>query len=108
MFFVKKDSSGNIIAINSQKTKECNELIDEKILLQLTSLASSKDKTTLESISSDLSMIRVIEDLIEVLVDKSIINLTDLPGEVQKKMTERKKLRLKGALKKPGHGLIKI
>ena len=53
-------------------------------------------------------MIRVLEDLVQTLLKKSIINLTDLPKEAQQKLTAREKLRETGSLKNNNHGLIKI
>ena len=107
MFFVKVDQSGNITAINSKKTEECNQAIDAD-LLKLITQSLNKDQASIDSLASDLSMVRALEDLIEVLVHKSVINITDLPQPVQEKITERKKLRKEGSLKRPPHGLIKL
>lgn len=42
---------------------------------------------------SDLEMIRVVEDLIDVLIGKGVLRLTDLPDTVQRKLHERRQLR---------------
>jgi len=42
---------------------------------------------------SDLDMIRVLEDLIEVLTTKGVIHLSDLPQGAQTKLNQRKKAR---------------
>lgn len=42
---------------------------------------------------SDLEMIRVIEDLIELLIEKGTILITDLPEGAQEKLMQRHKLR---------------
>jgi hypothetical protein len=42
---------------------------------------------------SDIEMIRVIEDLIELLIHKQLINFTDLPDATQQKILKRKKIR---------------
>jgi hypothetical protein len=42
---------------------------------------------------SDLEMIRVYEDLIDILMAKRIILLTDFPQAAQEKIVKRKKLR---------------
>lgn len=42
---------------------------------------------------SDTEMARIIEDLIDVLVSKNIINFTDLPLPAQRKLVGRQKLR---------------
>ena len=106
MFFVKLDGSGNIVAWNTKKTEECNQPFD----INLSPIQSllTKNLSLSESIQSDLSMARVLEDLIETLVKKSVINITELPPEVQDKLTARKKLREDGSLKTDDPGLIKI
>lgn len=44
-------------------------------------------------VQSDLEMIRVIEDLIELLIQKGTILITDLPEGAQEKLMQRQKLR---------------
>ena len=41
----------------------------------------------------DLKMIRVIEDVIELLIDKNLILMTELPQEVQNQMMFKQRLR---------------
>ena len=109
MLYVKLDASGNIVACNTKKTEECNQEINIDYLNQIQSLMlSKKDLTLSRSMQSDLSMVRVLEDVIDTLVKKSIINITDLPPEVQDKLTTRKKMREHGSLKTEDPGLIKI
>ena len=42
---------------------------------------------------SDADTIRVIEDLVDVLIQKKLILLTDLPVPAQQKLTERQRIR---------------
>ena len=42
---------------------------------------------------SDLDMVRVLEDLIEVLMSKGIISITDLPPAAQSKLLNRAQAR---------------
>ena len=44
---------------------------------------------------SDLELVRVFEDLIEILIDKGVILITDLPEAAQEKLMERHRLREK-------------
>ena len=44
---------------------------------------------------SDLGIIRILEDLVDLLVAKNLIMYTDLPEDAQKKIRERKKVREK-------------
>lgn len=47
-----------------------------------------------ESLSDlDISFIRVLEDLIEVLLANGVIRLTDLPPEALEKLNQRKRVR---------------
>jgi hypothetical protein len=43
--------------------------------------------------SLDAGLIRVLEDLVDVLVARNVINITDLPGEAQHKLFARKNFR---------------
>lgn len=60
--------------------------------------ASSETQRDLAQL--DIEFIRVLEDLINVLVSKGTINLTDLPPEALAKLSQRKRVRqrLKNAL----------
>lgn len=42
---------------------------------------------------SDLEMVRVLEDLIEVLMSKGVISITDLPHAAQTKLMNRAQAR---------------
>ena len=44
-------------------------------------------------LQSDLEMIRVYEDLIDILISKRIVVLTDFPTKAQEKLVRRKRLR---------------
>lgn len=43
--------------------------------------------------SSDVALVRVLEDLINTLIDKNIIQFTDLPLVAQDKLANREKIR---------------
>ena len=44
---------------------------------------------------TDTGVIRVLDDLIDILINKNVIMLTDLPEEARQKITDRKKARHK-------------
>ena len=58
----------------------------------MSSVAPFKDYPV-ELLRSDLEMIRVSEDVVDVLISKRIICLTDLPRAAQEKLLRRKHLR---------------
>jgi hypothetical protein len=43
--------------------------------------------------SMDANLVRVLEDLVDVLIDRNVIRITDLPLEAQQKLFERKHFR---------------
>jgi len=45
----------------------------------------------------DADFVRVIEDVIDTLIVKNVINITDLPGEAQAKLFARKSFRERAA-----------
>ena len=47
----------------------------------------------LRLLKSDLAFIRVLEDLIDVLIKKNIVTITDFPEPVIKKLLERQSIR---------------
>ena len=53
-------------------------------------------------------MIRVIEDVIDILISKSLINVNDLPQSVQLKLLARKSYRKNGTFSTDGSELIQI
>lgn len=52
-------------------------------------LEEAKDQLS----SSDTETIRVIEDLVDLLIQKKLILLTDLPIAAQEKLSERQRMR---------------
>lgn len=47
---------------------------------------------------SDIQLARVLEDLISILIDRSLISFTDFPSAAQKRLNERQSLRHKNKL----------
>lgn len=47
---------------------------------------------------SDINLARVLEDLIEVLIDRDVIRFTDFPEAARKRLLERQALRRKTQL----------
>lgn len=95
MLYVERDGTGNIVAIyNSpnEKATEKKESADGEVL-DFLSDSSGEDSRKLLLSLSDKGMIRLIEDLIDLLIRKNIILFTELPEQAREKMQERSKLR---------------
>ena len=92
MTYVKRDHEGQIVALSLTESDECHEFVaqDSEELSKALIKFSSADFNLL---ASDVAMIRVIEDVIDVLISKSLINVNDLPQSVQLKLLARKSYR---------------
>ena len=107
MPYIKRGKDGSIQALSFTKSDECNELLDNEgeVIKVISSLLNNKG---LETITSDLAMVRVIEDLIGVLVARSLISISDFPQKVQLKLLARDSLRKSGNLSIGSTDLIKL
>ena len=95
MAYAKRNAAGDIIGLFNEESEEGLEQLSWKEPDVLRFLAqSSQDNETLTFLQqSDLDLVRVVEDLIELLVDKSIIMFTELPQPAQQKLLGRKRAR---------------
>ncbi len=98
MPFVHKDAAGNILAVYTEPVDGTEEVAPDdpglKAFIQknLPTAGGGVD-TGDDWVQSDLALARVIEDLIEVLIDKKVIMFTDFPAGAQKKLLDRRGLR---------------
>jgi len=95
MVFVSRNSQQKIIALYSESGDNHDEEVSissEEVITFLKSLESTAPNY-LELLQSDLEFIRVIDDLIEVLLKKKIIAITDFPKPVLSKMMTRRGIR---------------
>lgn len=94
MPFVHKDAAGNILAVYNDPVEGTHEVAADdpalKAFVQKNLPAAAAGDDWMQS---DLALARVIEDLIEVLIDKKIIMFTDFPEGAQKKLLDRRGLR---------------
>jgi len=92
MPFVQRDASGEIIAVSGARTTACTEAVavsDPALQRFLGALADGQD--TLHA--SDQDLVRVLEDLVDLLVAKGVILFTELPSSAQQKIMQRQRLR---------------
>jgi len=66
---------------------------DEELALDHPDVQAFLEVTKEQLLSSDSETIRVIEDLVDALIQKKLILLTDLPLAAQQKLTERQRIR---------------
>lgn len=92
MVYVRRDGGGKIVSISrvpeAGHPERC--AADQDDVQTFVQALVPRRSALLES---DLSLIRALEDLIDVLIHKEVLRLTDLPDSVQTKLTARRKLR---------------
>jgi hypothetical protein len=98
MLLIERDTTnGEIVAIRQGQMKpglEAASLFDEEVLAFFRSSGELELFSQLLELS-DTSIIRVLEDLIDLLIEKKLILFTELPKEAQEKIQSRKRLRTK-------------
>jgi len=86
MPYIKCNEQGAIVAIHDAAIDSSYQWIEAN---ELEVTAQAKEALT----STDQEMVRVIEDLIDLLMAKQIFVFTELPAAVQAKLNSRKRLR---------------
>lgn len=92
MPFVKRDKHGVVIAVSQEQGPGYAEELasdDPAIAAFFAGLAS--EESPLEA--SDQDLIRVLEDVVDLLIAKGLILFTDLPVDAQQKIMRRQQLR---------------
>ena len=93
MPFVKRDEHSAIVAVS--QTAQAG--FEEELPLSNPELAgflhTMEISTSIDA--TDQDFVRVLEDVVELLVDKGVILFTDLPESAQEKVMRRQQLRSK-------------
>lgn len=96
MPYVKRDGNGKIIALLDEPDGEAAEQISTTSDELTEFLSASGEKSVREFLeSTDKDLIRVLEDLINLLIEERIILFTDLPESAQRKLLNRRQAREK-------------
>lgn len=91
--YIKRDNLGQICACSKTADSDMSEELSEDSTELQEFLQSIKSPQQLSLEQSDQTMARVLEDVINVLVDKGTIRFTDLPDAAQQKLLNRRELR---------------
>ena len=92
MPFVKRDAAGAVIAVSEESGADCSEELARDdpaltgFLARFAHETSSLDAT-------DQDLIRVLEDVVDLLIAKGLILFTELPVDAQQKIMRRQQLR---------------
>jgi hypothetical protein len=98
MPFVTRDQDGQVVAVAELPLEDDAEHLppDHPEIAAFVERACTLAEGEVSSgpfFSADIAFIRVVEDLIEVLIRKGVLAVSDLPGPAQDKLMERRALR---------------
>ena len=97
MVFIERDDNGEIVALHRSATQEAGEelgIINREVI-EFLGAEPGNDSLTEALANSDLETVRVIEDVIDLLIQKKILLLTELPVAAQEKLRSRRVIRKK-------------
>ena len=90
MFYVQRDAQGLLIRVEAAPYAGSTGTLpadDHEIQAWFANEAVESSLNQLKQ--SDMEMIRVLDDLIQVLTSKGVIRVTDLPAAAQAKLMDR-------------------
>ncbi|PHS70933.1 MAG: hypothetical protein COB23_01360 [Methylophaga sp.] len=95
MAYIQRNPQGEIIAVSdTQQTDEQEYLsIDDPQLIEYFTKSGHRNSFQTALSESDIALIRVLEDLINTLIDQKVILFTDLPLAAREKLSNREKIR---------------
>jgi hypothetical protein len=93
MPYVQRAQDGRIHGVSLTPVGEAQEFLapDHPDLLRFSRDMMGGHASLL--LDSDMKLIRVLEDLVELLLSQGVIRFTDLPEPAQEKLLERRNLR---------------
>lgn len=97
MVFVKRNSQGQVVSVSLEADAEHTEAATsgDPAVAGFARTVMGEDPLA----DSDLRLVRVLEDVIDLLIHRDVIRFTDLPQAAQAKLMERRSMRQsRGAL----------
>ena len=98
MAYVLKNKEGEIIAASPDTQVAADWVEVENTDTEYLDFLDNELKKHHTFRESDIQLARVLEDLISILIDRSLISFTDFPRAAQKRLNERQSLRHKNKL----------
>ena len=100
MPYIQRDTDGKIAGVSETQSGNMLEWVDEgsrelsAFLLDRVLGKETANPQTVRALSeSDLTMIRVVEDVVDLLIEQNLLRFTDLPAPAQEKLMQRRTLR---------------
>jgi ubiquinone biosynthesis protein COQ9 len=90
MFYVQRNTGGELIRVEASPYPEATQTLPSSHHEVQEWFADRTLEANLTQLKqSDLEMIRVLDDLIQLLLEKRVIGINDLPSTVQAKLQAR-------------------
>ena len=95
MPYIQRDDDNQVIAIYAEAPSEDTEHLaaSHPDVIAFLNLNSSEEQSLQFLTSSDYELVRVLEDLIELLIEKNVVLFTELPFAAQHKLVQRRRAR---------------
>lgn len=93
MPYVGRDENGRIILVSATPRPDASEPLSADAADLWACLFDSPPMGDDPLARSDQDLIRVVEDIIDMLIDRNLIRFTDLPEAAQQKLVLRRSLR---------------
>ena len=91
MVWVKRGDSGAVVSVSLEPDAQHPDRADPSDVGVQGFVQALAGSDTLAG--SDLRLVRVIEDLIDLLIERDLIRFTDLPDAAQEKLMRRRSMR---------------
>jgi hypothetical protein len=93
MPYARRDAQGLVVSLHREAGPEAAEFLpdDHPDVRAFLGDAEAADSERFARLDADF--VRVLEDVIDTLINRNIINITDLPAEAQAKLFSRKSFR---------------
>jgi len=90
MPYIVRNPQGQIVALASEGTESLPSNHPEVLAFLF---AGSVGESSATLLTADISLIRVIEDIVEALIAKGVLEMNELPEAAREKLTSRGGLR---------------
>ncbi|MFZ5550616.1 MAG: hypothetical protein ACOZJX_18105 [Pseudomonadota bacterium] len=93
MPFARRDAQGQVLSLHREGSTEASEFLADDHPDVRAFLGQGHETASDRFAQLDAGFVRVLEDLIDTLINRNLINITDLPAEAQAKLFSRKSFR---------------
>jgi len=91
--YIKRNAAGELIAVSKIPTSDFVEAVTSDATELLAFIQQEKTAEQIALEQTDQTMARVLEDVVNLLVEQGVIRFTDLPDAAQHKLLNRRELR---------------